>query len=83
LILPAHADLGSARRADVRLVLKDGVVRFGDLDYAHLQAPNSPCVQVLVDGVPKILDAHIASRASQTRLQEPGLELAHAAWKVA
>ena len=83
LLLPSRAGLGSARRADVRLVLKGGVVRFGDLDYAHLQDANAPCVQVLVDGIPKMLDANLALRASQTRLREPGLELACTAWKVA
>jgi hypothetical protein len=83
LILPAHAGLGSARRADVRLVLKDGIPRYGDVDYAHLQDPNSPWVQVLVDGKPKMLDAGLVRRASQTRLQEPGLELADAAWQAA
>jgi len=83
LILPSHAGLGSARRADVRLVLKNGIVKYGDLDYAHLQEPESPCAQVSVDGKPKLLDARIASHASQSRLQEPGLELARNAWKAA
>jgi cytosine/adenosine deaminase-related metal-dependent hydrolase len=83
LILPARAGLGCARRADVRLVVKGGIVRFGDLDFAHLQEPAAPCVQVVVDGNPKMLDARIALRASQTRLQEPGLQFTRATWKAA
>jgi cytosine/adenosine deaminase-related metal-dependent hydrolase len=83
LILPARAGLGDARRADVRLLITGGIVKFGDPDYAQLQDPDSPCVPIELDGQPKILDARLALRASQTRLQEPGLQLPRTAWKAA
>jgi cytosine/adenosine deaminase-related metal-dependent hydrolase len=83
LILPRRLGLGDARRADVRLVLKQGLVKYGDADLAQQAGAESSCERVVVDGNPKVLDAHIARRLSQSSLREPGLELARPAWKAA
>lgn len=75
LILPARTGLAEARRADVRLVLIDGVVRYGDRDCAQRVAPASRWAEVRVDGRAKILDRHIAALLARSDAQEVGLEL--------
>jgi len=46
LILPARTRLAAASRADVRLVLIEGIVRFGDKDYAQSVAPASQWAEI-------------------------------------
>ena len=75
LILPAGMRLSEATRVDVRLVLTDGVVRYGDRDYAEKIAPASHWVEVRVDGAAKILDRGIAGLLSNASASEDGLEL--------
>jgi cytosine/adenosine deaminase-related metal-dependent hydrolase len=75
LILPAGMRLSEATRADVRLVLTDGGVRYGDRDYAQKIAPASHWVEVRVDGAAKILDRGIAGLLSNASAKEDGLEL--------
>jgi cytosine/adenosine deaminase-related metal-dependent hydrolase len=77
LILPARTRLATARRADVRLVLVDGTVRYGDRDCAERVAPHGEWTDVRVDGRPKILDGHIAKLLSRAATSEIGLELAN------
>jgi cytosine/adenosine deaminase-related metal-dependent hydrolase len=77
LILPARTRLATARRADVRLVLVDGTVRYGDRDCAERVAPHGEWTDVRVDGRPKILDGHIAKLLSRAATIEIGLELAN------
>jgi hypothetical protein len=83
LILPAHTRLGSARRADVRLVLVDGIVRYGDRDIAHCAEPASQWADIRVDGRSKILDSRIAALLCGCGTREPGLELQNSAWRAA
>jgi cytosine/adenosine deaminase-related metal-dependent hydrolase len=83
LILPARTRLATARRADVRLVLVDGVVRYGDRDCAERVAPHGEWTDVRVDGRPKILDAQIANLLSHAATSEIGLELSNLAGKAA
>jgi cytosine/adenosine deaminase-related metal-dependent hydrolase len=83
LILPARTRLATARRADVRLVLVDGVVRYGDRDCAERVAPHGEWTDVRVDGRPKILDAQIAKLLSHAATSEIGLELSNLAGKAA
>ena len=75
LILPAQTRLAAARRADVRLVLIDGIVRYGDRDCALSAAPHAEWSEVRVDGREKILDSHIAELVSRAHTGEIGLEL--------
>jgi hypothetical protein len=83
LILPSHAPLGLARRADVRLLLLQGIVRYGDRDIAHCAEPVSEWADIRVDGRPKILDSRIAALLAGCGTREPGLELQNLAWRAA
>jgi cytosine/adenosine deaminase-related metal-dependent hydrolase len=77
LILPARTRLAAATRADVRLVLVDGIVRYGDRDCAQCVAPHGEWTDIRVDGRAKILDSHIAELLSRARTSESGLELSN------
>jgi cytosine/adenosine deaminase-related metal-dependent hydrolase len=83
LVLPARARLSSAARADIRLVLRDGAVKYGDMDYAQSFAPPAHWVEVRVDGKPKILDGRVATLLSNAGAREDGLELPDVAWRAA
>lgn len=83
LILPSQLPLAKATRADVRLVMLDGVVRYGDKDYAELAAPTSSCVEIRVDGRPKMLDSKLAAHLRATAAREDGFELPDAVWRAA
>ena len=83
LILPAQRPLGSASRADVRLVLIHGIVRYGDRDIAHCAEPATQWADIRVDGRAKILDARISALLSAGGAREPGLELQNLAWRAA
>lgn len=83
LILPAGSSLSSASRSDVRLVLIDGIVRYGDEDCANSVAPGSHWSTIRVDGKPKIMDSGIAARLRQSTASEVGLELAKVTWRAA
>jgi hypothetical protein len=83
LVLPAAAGLGNTTRADVRMLMIDGIVRYGDGECALRAAPRRGWANVLVDGVPKVLDMSIAERLSHVSTTEPGLQLSDAAWRAA
>jgi cytosine/adenosine deaminase-related metal-dependent hydrolase len=83
LILPARTRLAAVNRADVRLVLIDGIVRYGDKDCAQRVAPRAEWEEIRVDGRSKILDRHLAGLLSQARTCEVGLELSHVTWRAA
>jgi cytosine/adenosine deaminase-related metal-dependent hydrolase len=83
LILPAAMPLGTASRADVRLVMIDGIVCYGDEDCARSVEPDLRCARIRVDGRPKILDAGVAALLSRSAAAESGLELPALAWRAA
>lgn len=83
LILPARVPLLQATRADIRLVLLDGLARYGDPDFAQRVTPHSRWVEIAVDGRPKILDSDIAGLLVNAGVSEPGLQLSAVAWRVA
>lgn len=74
LILPSQLPLSKATRADVRLVMLDGVVRYGDKDYTELAGPVSSCVEIRVDGRPKMLDSKLAVLLRATAAREDGFQ---------
>jgi cytosine/adenosine deaminase-related metal-dependent hydrolase len=76
LILPADKPLAKARRADVRLVMINGCVRYADPDVAQRLGADAACAPVIVDGVPKMLDKILCTRWPQVIVREPGLEWA-------
>jgi len=83
LILPARMPLSRATRADIRLVLLDGIARYGDRDLAHSMAPQSHWLQIAVDGRAKILDRNIAALLDNAGMSEQGLELPDGTWRAA
>jgi cytosine/adenosine deaminase-related metal-dependent hydrolase len=75
LVLPAGASLACVSRSDVRLVMIDGAVRYGDTHHVATAAPNGEWTNVLVDGAPKLLDLRIAQQVAGSRAAEAGLEM--------
>jgi cytosine/adenosine deaminase-related metal-dependent hydrolase len=83
LILPPRARLSCTAREEIRLVLLNGIVRYGDQDYAEIMAPASHWVEVHVDGKPKILERGVAALLRHSRASENGLELQSVKWRAA
>lgn len=75
LVLPAGVTLERARRAEVRLVMVNGIPVYGDRDLARALAPPEHWVEVGVDGKSKALARFIADRLRSLEAEEPGLEL--------
>jgi cytosine/adenosine deaminase-related metal-dependent hydrolase len=74
-VLPPRTRLGSATRAHVRLVMIGGIVRYGDAGCVTRASPDRPWTRVWVDGVPKMLDVHLAATLACAQAREPGLEI--------
>lgn len=83
LVLPAESRLAAVNRADVRLVLIDGTVRYGDEKYARRLAEPSQWAAIVVDGTEKILERRAAEMIGRARVTEPGVEIAAAAGRAA
>jgi cytosine/adenosine deaminase-related metal-dependent hydrolase len=83
LVLPAHTQLGTAVRADVRLVMVGGTPRYGDSNCAGPFAPSSDWAHVFVDGRPKVLNLHTARLLAEARASEPGFEISNVTWRAA
>jgi cytosine/adenosine deaminase-related metal-dependent hydrolase len=75
LVLPPKLPLSRATRSDLRMVMLDGSMRYGDHDYARLLAPASNWTGVRVDGAAKILERSLALQLAGMQVQEPGLDL--------
>jgi cytosine/adenosine deaminase-related metal-dependent hydrolase len=83
IVLPGGASLAAAERSQIRLVVVDGIARYGDADLATRAAPHSEWANVTVDGTAKVLDMGIAGRLARARAAEPGLSISAATWKAA
>jgi cytosine/adenosine deaminase-related metal-dependent hydrolase len=83
LILPARLPLSQASRADIRLLLVDGRVCYGDRDFAAELLPASDWVDVRVDGAAKVLSAAIAALMRQASASEDGIDIPVAQWRAA
>jgi cytosine/adenosine deaminase-related metal-dependent hydrolase len=83
LVLPAAARLDYTTRSEVRMVMIEGVVRYGDADCASHAAPNAEWANVFVDGAPKLLGLRIATRLARARAGEAGLQIQHLAGRAA
>jgi cytosine/adenosine deaminase-related metal-dependent hydrolase len=83
LVLPRRVALSKASRADVRLVMVDGIVRYGDRDCVALADPGADWVSILVDGCPKLLDRNLAALLQASEARESGLELPAETWRAA
>jgi cytosine/adenosine deaminase-related metal-dependent hydrolase len=76
LVLPAGTSLREATRSTVRLVMIEGVARYGDAECVMRASAGSEWNRVLVDGVPKMLDGNLSRLLACTSLSEPGMEMA-------
>jgi cytosine/adenosine deaminase-related metal-dependent hydrolase len=75
LVLPRGVALSQATRASVRLVIQAGEVRYADNVYADVLRPEIHCVEIEVDGRPKLLDARVARLLLDAGAQEHGLTM--------
>jgi cytosine/adenosine deaminase-related metal-dependent hydrolase len=83
IVLPAGTPLAYATRANIRMVIIDGIARYGDADCAPRASPQGEWVNVQVDGMPKMLDLRIANLLARSHAAETGLQMAHAAGRAA
>ena len=83
VVLPAGMPLASAVRADLRLVVRDGIARYGDDAYARQLAPASHWVEIRVDGRRKALQRELALLLAGAGAVETGLEMPTTAWRAA
>jgi len=83
LVLPRDLPLSRASRADVRLVMLGGIMRYGDKDYGHIALDSSQWAEVHVDGRPKVLDRRLAALLKTSGISEDGLELSCETWRAA
>lgn len=71
---PFEAYLCHSRRADLALVVRDGIPRIGDPNMMA-KFPHIQTVAATLDGVPKAIHIDLARRIHQCTLKEPGLEV--------
>lgn len=76
VILPAGMRISEAARTDVRLVLRDGIARYGDVGRAWPIPPPSGWTSIRVDGRPKVLESRLAALLSDGPEAEAGVEIA-------
>ena len=83
VVLRRGVRLSVATRTDVRLVLRDGRPRYGDLDLARTVEPAVHWRAMRLDGSAKALDPGIAQLLEECGAAEQGLELSAATWRAA
>jgi cytosine/adenosine deaminase-related metal-dependent hydrolase len=83
LVLPAETRLRDATRSKVRLVMVDGIARYGDAECVMSASANTELTRVLVDGAPKMLDGNISRLLACASTSEPGLEIAQVTGRAA
>lgn len=76
VVLPAGTALRDATRSAIRLVMVDGIARYGDADCVTRASTHSEWTPVQVDGAPKLLHANISRALARASLSEPGLRMA-------
>jgi imidazolonepropionase-like amidohydrolase len=83
LVLPAKTRLRDATRSNVRLVMIEGIARYGDSEYVMSASASAEWTRVAVDGVPKMLDGDLSKRLACASTSEPGLEMTRLAGRAA
>ena len=76
LVIPRDARLWEVRRADLRCVIAQGRMRYGDNDCAELLMKADQRAIAEVDGVRKTLAAPVAEWLKHPAVREPGVTLA-------
>ena len=75
IVLPRDAQLGEARRADLRCVIVQGRAMCGDCDLADPVLAPDMTAPVVIDGRAKFLAARIAEWLANSPVGEPGVEI--------
>jgi cytosine/adenosine deaminase-related metal-dependent hydrolase len=75
IVLPASLALHEATRADVKMVMIDGAMRYGDLRYARQLTEDRSWQPLEVDGCDKVLERAVADALLRYRVDEPGVRL--------
>ena len=83
VVLPAGTNFRDAARSRIRLVMIDGVARYGDPEYVMQASSGTGWSRVLVDGLPKLLDGNLSNLLAGASAHEPGLEMARVAGRAA
>jgi cytosine/adenosine deaminase-related metal-dependent hydrolase len=74
LVLPKGMPLWGATRADILLVLRNGLACYADPEYARRLDAQTDLVPVRIDARDKFLARSLAARLSSSKVQERGLE---------
>jgi cytosine/adenosine deaminase-related metal-dependent hydrolase len=77
LVLAGETQLRDATRSNVRLVMIDGQMRYGDAEYIAQASGSTEWTHVRVDGAPKMLDGSVSRLLARASTAEPGFEMAH------
>jgi cytosine/adenosine deaminase-related metal-dependent hydrolase len=80
LVLPSKMPLCRATRADVRMVMVGGIMRYGDVEYGQVLPQPAGLADVHVDGAAKVLDQKLVTFLTRSRVREPGVEIAEREW---
>ena len=76
IVLPAAMPLSQARRADLRLVMLGGAVRYGDPDYVRALAAAADFAAVEVDGAPQAVATATGDATARGSRERAGSEAA-------
>jgi cytosine/adenosine deaminase-related metal-dependent hydrolase len=82
VVLPSRP-LADLHRAELRMVMIGGEMRYGDADLAAALGPDADCAAVVVDGTNKVLARRLVGRMAALQWREPGVSLRGTSWKAA
>jgi cytosine/adenosine deaminase-related metal-dependent hydrolase len=82
VVLPRRS-LADLRRAELRMVMIGGEMRYGDAELAAALAPDADCAAVVVDGANKVLARRLVQRMEALHWREPGVSLRESSWRAA
>jgi len=76
---PEHL-IDNAHRADLALVVRGGIPQIGDPDLMT-KFPHVETVEATLDGIPKLINLHLARQIARSSLKEKGLEFLQSPFK--
>lgn len=83
VVTPRDVKLQAMSRADVKLVVVDGTIKYGDASYVIGDSYGTSWSPVVIDGRSKMLEHSIVLRYLQSECREPGLDVPGATAMVA
>jgi cytosine/adenosine deaminase-related metal-dependent hydrolase len=83
LVVLPRRPLADVQRAELRMVMVGGEMRYGDADLAAALAPDADCAAVVVDGANKVLARRLVERMEALHWREPGVSLRGTSWRAA